>query len=146
MIAECWAMKRSTHALSPPKLSIIWSTLTSVAVLAEISQRSPQKLLFLLIEKYIHSIKVSGSELIKFWKKLHWRSPVNNHSESNRTFHNVCTAKLLYTERIGGGTDTIHSLHRRVRYIQGLPATHQYQEYKNRSMYVRVRHIEVCCI
>ena len=44
----------------------------SVAVLAEISLRSPRKIFILTIKSYIYRIKVSKNRLIKFGKKLHW--------------------------------------------------------------------------
>ena len=43
----------------------------SVAVLAEILLRSPQKIFMFIIKKIICWVKVSKNETIKFWKKLH---------------------------------------------------------------------------
>ena len=44
---------------------------TSVAVLAEISLRSPRKLFIFIIKKIIYRIKISKNKFISFWKKLH---------------------------------------------------------------------------
>ena len=46
---------------------------SSVAVLAEILLRSPQKIFIFIIKKYVYRIKVSKNKIIRFWKKLHWR-------------------------------------------------------------------------
>ena len=43
----------------------------SVAVLAEISLRSPRKLFIFIIYKIIYRIKVPKKQIIWFWKKLH---------------------------------------------------------------------------
>ena len=47
-------------------------SVTSVAVLAEISLRSPRKLFIFTIKKNIQRIKVSKKKKKNFWKKLHW--------------------------------------------------------------------------
>ena len=44
----------------------------SVAVLAEIPRRSPQKLFIFIIKKFICWLKVSKNKIIYFWKKLHY--------------------------------------------------------------------------
>ena len=45
---------------------------TSVAVLAEIPLRSPQKKNYFIIKKYIYRIKVSKNKIVLFSKKHHW--------------------------------------------------------------------------
>ena len=46
----------------------------SVAVLAEILLKSPQKILIFIIKKIICWLTVSKNKIFKFWKNLHLRS------------------------------------------------------------------------
>ena len=53
-----------SHAVHNIKLLV-----TSVAVLAEIPLRSPQKIFVFIIKKYICWVKESKNKIILFWKK-----------------------------------------------------------------------------
>ena len=73
------ARNRHVHCFDVSK-----RTNTSVAVLAEISLRSPRKWFIFTIKKIKYRMKVSQNLIIQFWKKLHWRMPSLHDLETMR--------------------------------------------------------------
>ena len=76
VISSAWYDQHVTAPLSTEE-KVFWNA-TSVAVLAEISLRSPRKLFIFIIKKYIYRIEVSKNQFILFWKKLHWMQHPSN--------------------------------------------------------------------
>ena len=75
------------------------SSTDSVAVLAEISLRSPRKIFIFTIKKYIYRIKVSGEKIVLILKKTSLGTESNGESEIHWNPGYVLEQSQMYGRR-----------------------------------------------
>ena len=80
------------------KINDFRGDLTSVAVLAEISLRSPRKVFNFIIERHTYRMKVSKNKLTSFWNQdLHWTWLVFRLKQKHWSSHRWTITRGIYS-------------------------------------------------